>query len=114
MGPEPQLRIDERHEAERVTLALSGELDVASAETLEQALESVELQSAPMIVLDLQRLDFIDSTGLRSVLVALERCRARHQEFAITPGSQQVQRLLSVTGLSEHLPTVPAPDELAA
>jgi anti-sigma B factor antagonist len=114
MGAESQLRIDERHEADRVILALSGELDMASAELLEQALESAELQSTPMILLDLQQIEFIDSTGLRSVLVALERCRARHQEFAITPGSQQVQRLLSVTGLGEHVPTVPAPDELAA
>jgi anti-anti-sigma factor len=114
MGVEPQLRIDERLEADRVTLTLAGELDMASAELLEQALEGVELQSKSMIVLDLQQIDFIDSTGLRSVLVALERCRARNQEFAITPGSQQVQRLLSVTGLGEHLPTVPAPDGLAA
>jgi anti-anti-sigma factor len=114
MGEEPQLRIDERHEADRVTLALTGELDMASAELLEQALESAELQRTPMILLDLQQIDFIDSTGLRSVLVALERCRERDQEFAITPGSQQVQRLLSVTGLGEHLPTVPAPDEMPA
>ncbi len=97
-----------------MTLALRGELDMASAELLQRALEGPELQDQPMIVLDLERVDFIDSTGLRIVLMALERCRKRHQEFAITPGSQQVQRLLSVTGLGKHLPTVPAPDEMAA
>jgi len=67
-----------------------------------------------MIVLDLQQLHFIDSTGLRAILTVLERCRARQQQFAITPGSQQVQRLLSVTGVAEHLPTIAAPGEIVA
>ncbi|HLH14273.1 MAG TPA: STAS domain-containing protein, partial [Solirubrobacteraceae bacterium] len=72
------------------------------------------VQGEPLIVLDLQQLQFIDSTGLRSILTVLERCRQRGQEFAITPGSQQVQRLLRITGVAEHLPTISAADEIVA
>ena len=86
---------------------------MASAEVLQTALSAEDLQREPMIVLDLQQLDFIDSTGLRSILAALEACRARGQEFAITPGSQQVQRLLRITGVSEHLPTIAAAGEVS-
>jgi anti-sigma B factor antagonist len=114
VGVEPQLQIDKRHEDERITLALTGELDMASADLLEQALAGAEIESKPMVVLDLQQIDFIDSTGLRIVLATLERCRDRGQQFAITPGSPQVQRLLSVTGLGEHLPIVPPAGEMAA
>jgi anti-anti-sigma regulatory factor len=46
------------------------------------------------------------------ILTTLERCRERGQEFAITPGSPQVQRLLSVTGVAEHLPTIATADEI--
>lgn len=109
MDVQDQLRIGVRHEADRVVLALDGELDMATAELLQQAVESVDGDSETMIVLDLQQLRFMDSTGLRIVLSARERCRGRGQEFAVTPGSQQVQRLLSVTGVAEHLNIIAAP-----
>jgi len=62
-------------------------------------------------VLDLQQLTFLDSTGLRIILAARELCWRRGQEFAVTPGSPQVQRLLSVTGVGEHLRTIASAGE---
>jgi anti-sigma B factor antagonist len=112
MGVQEQLQIGLRREAGRVILSLEGELDLATADLLEQAM--VGLGQESMVVLDLERLKFIDSTGLRSVLAALERCREHGQEFAITPGSQQVQRLLGVTGVGRHLRIVAAGDEVVA
>jgi anti-anti-sigma factor len=112
MGVRDQLQIDVRHEGGRAILTLAGELDMASSELLEQALAAEDLVGEAMLVLDLQQLQFIDSTGLRVILTTLERCRERGQEFAITPGSQQVQRLLSVTGVAEHLPTIATADEI--
>jgi anti-sigma B factor antagonist len=113
MRVQDQLRIDVRHEADRVVLSLAGELDLATAELLEQAIDAAE-NGEQLVVLDLQALEFIDSTGLRGVLAALEGCRERGQEFAITPGSPQVQRLLSVTGVSGHLRTIASGDEVVA
>jgi anti-sigma B factor antagonist len=112
MGVQDQLHIGLRREAGRAILSLEGELDLATAELLEQAM--VGLEQEPMVVLDLERLKFIDSTGLRGVLAALERCREHGQEFAVTPGSQQVQRLLGVTGVGRHLRLVAASDEVVA
>jgi len=112
MGVQEQLQIATRRDAGRVILSLEGELDLATAELLAQAMQGVADDS--MVVLDLERLTFIDSTGLRGVLAALERCRERGQEFAVTPGPQQVQRLLGVTGVSKHLRIVAAGDEVVA
>lgn len=111
MGTSDQLRIEVRHAPGRAILVLAGELDMASTELLRAALAADDLAREPMLVLDLQQLEFIDSTGLRSILTALEQCRGRGQEFAITPGSEQVQRLLGITGVAEHLPTVAASGE---
>jgi anti-sigma B factor antagonist len=112
MGVQDQLRIEVRREADRVILRLEGELDMANASRLQDAIESAGLEARTMVVLDLQQLEFIDSTGLRIILSARARSQERGQEFAITPGSQQVQRLLSVTGVSEHLRIIGAPDEI--
>jgi anti-anti-sigma factor len=112
MGVADQLRIDVRQDSGRVILTLVGELDMASSELLEQAVASEDVLGESMVVLDLQQLQFIDSTGLRVILTTLDRCRERGQEFAITPGSEQVQRLLSVTGVAEHLPTIATADEI--
>src|SRR6202000_13691 len=54
----------------------------------------------------------VDSTGLRVILLANEGSRGREQEFAITPGSPQVQRLLSITSVAEHMRVLASPDEL--
>jgi anti-sigma B factor antagonist len=108
MGVEDHLRIAVTRWDDRVVVSLDGELDMASAPLLERAVENVELAGATMVVLDLHQLEFIDSTGLRIILAARKRCQERDQEFAVTRGSAQVERLLSVTGMAEHLRTVPA------
>ncbi|HEY4895125.1 MAG TPA: STAS domain-containing protein [Solirubrobacteraceae bacterium] len=110
MGEQEQLRIEVAREVDRVVLSLDGELDMASAPLLQSALEDAHLAAPEMVVLDLRRLQFVDSTGLRIILAARNRCRERGQELAVTRGSEQVERLLSVTGLSDHLQTVAAPD----
>jgi len=93
-------------------LCLTGELDLASAPILESEIERSDLAAAAIVVLDLRELKFIDSTGLRVLLAAHERSAERGQEFAVTPGSEQVQRLLSITRVSEHLRIMTSPDEL--
>lgn len=112
MGVNGQLRIDVRHEADRVIIRLEGELDLANASRLQSTLEEADLGAANVVVMDLQGLQFIDSTGLREVLSLRGQTLQRGGEFAVTPGSQQVQRLLSVTGVADHLRTLDTPDEL--
>ena len=114
MGVPDQLQIEVRRDGGRVVLALVGELDMASADRLQQAVDDDALRTETSVVLDLEGLQFIDSTGLRVILRALERCRGRGQEFAITRGSPQVQRLLSITGVAAHLPTISSTDEMVA
>jgi anti-sigma B factor antagonist len=112
VGAEEHLRADLRREQDRVVVRLDGELDLASSPVLERALESSEIAEAPLLVLDLDGLRFVDSTGLRIILLAHEGARARGQEFAITPGSPQVQRLLKITSVAEHMRVIDSPGDL--
>jgi anti-sigma B factor antagonist len=112
MGANEQLQIEVRQEADRVVVKLEGELDMANSPLLQESMQTDELAATKTVVLDLQGLTFLDSTGLRIILAAREQCWRRGQEFAVTPGSEQVQRLLSVTGVGEHLRTIASAGEM--
>jgi anti-sigma B factor antagonist len=107
-----QLRIDVKPEGERTVVSLEGELDLASAPLLASELDGEQVGAANTVVLDLQELRFIDSTGLRAILAANERFRERGRTFAITRGSEQVERLLAITRVDEHLRVLASADEL--
>jgi anti-anti-sigma factor len=105
------LQVDVRSEPDRVVLRLHGELDLASAPFLQSEIEGAQAAETALVVLDLDELEFIDSTGLRIILAAHERSRERSQTLALTRGSQQVRRLMSITHAGEHLRIVESPDE---
>src|SRR4051794_16176909 len=68
------------------TLILSGELDVASFWLLDRPLREIGANGAKSFTLDLSRLTFIDSSGIRTVLAARALCAARGCEFMLIPG----------------------------
>ncbi len=106
------LRIDVRSEPDRVVLELHGELDLLGAPSLESAIATVEAGSPAIIVLDLQDLRFVDSAGLRVILAAHERSQRQAWDFALTPGTEQVQRLFTIAGVGDHLRIIDSPGEL--
>ncbi|HEX3911109.1 MAG TPA: DUF6328 family protein [Solirubrobacteraceae bacterium] len=114
VGAQEHLRVDARRTDDRVVLHLTGELDLASSSIFERALEQADVAAASLLVLDLDELKFVDSTGLRVILLAHEGARGRGQEFAITQGSPQVQRLLSITSVAEHMQVIASPEDRPA
>jgi anti-sigma B factor antagonist len=95
-------------------VALTGELDIASADGLEQQLEAAEVDSPAILVLDLRRLEFIDSTGLRTLVSADERARSQGRRMAVICGPNAVARILEVTQLDQRLEILDDPDALGA
>jgi anti-anti-sigma factor len=59
-----------------ILVALSGDVDLATATIAEDELQRAE-QSEDLVVLDLGEVSFMDSTGLRMVISAHERLRSR-------------------------------------
>ena len=100
------LRVGVRNHADTAVVHLDGELDLASAPVFESELQRAEVAGAARVVLDLRDLQFVDSAGHT-------HARERGQEFAVTRGPEQVQRLLAITRIGEHLRIIDAPEELA-
>ena len=96
-----------------VHVAIGGELDISTATLLEENLRRVEADGPAIVVLDLSRLDFMDSTGLRLLIGADARARAAGRRFVIVQGGEMVRRVLRLTRLDERLEIVEDAGELA-
>lgn len=86
------------------TIALTGDLDPATAPKLDQAIqEAIPTDGLERMVLDLQDLAFIDSSGLRVFVTARQALTALDIELVLRSPSATVRRLLDITGLGEIL-----------
>lgn len=89
-----------------VHLALQGELDLSTVGKVQEELRRVEASAPPVVVLDLKKLTFLDSTGLRCLVTADERAREAGRRVVIVRGPDPVQRVFSITRLEERLEMV--------
>lgn len=96
-----------------VSLALSGELDVASAHWVGDELRRIEERRPRVLVLDLRELRFMDSTGLRILLEADRRARAREARLVVVRGPETVHRVFRIARLDERLELVDHPARIA-
>jgi anti-sigma B factor antagonist len=97
-----RLEISTHSGADSTVLGLTGELDIASAPALEQAVEDFGSSIPKRLVIDLTEVTFMDSTGLRALLLARQRTEAADQELVLRPGPRQVQRVLELSGTLER------------
>lgn len=89
---------------------LRGDVDLAHADEVTQTLLSEDCRRAGGVLLDLTGVEFMDSSGLRSVLVAVEQLECP-LVAVVAPGSP-VARLLELTEVGDRVPS--HPDESAA
>jgi anti-sigma B factor antagonist len=82
-----------------------GELDLAGAPELREALSLAVASDAAAIVVDLRGLELLDSTGLRVLLEA--RSGEGGERISFVPGNDLVQGVFRISGLLEELPFRP-------
>lgn len=83
-------------------MSLTGELDLATAPQLTEALECLCGNDPPMITLDLSRLDFCDASGLSVFVATHQRQLARGGSLTLTNPNGSLRRLLAATGLDHY------------
>lgn len=104
----------ETHENDgRTRVSLRGELDISSAPVLEDALGRVEESGPRVLLVDLRELEFMDSTGLRTLVSADQRARDEGRRLAIVRGPEAVDRIFTMTRLDERLELVDDPAAVA-
>jgi anti-anti-sigma factor len=99
----PAFEIEIVPDRERVVVVPVGEVDVATADRVEQEVEALVCLGFAAVVLDLRRVTFFDSSGLH----LLERLKAAAVRDGVvfgvrTGGAGPARRLLELTGLYER------------
>ena len=97
------LTIEERTRGYRCVVRLTGELDMAGADRLEALLCS-RARNHREVVVELDALTFLDSTGIRAILAGHDACAARGHRLLATGAPPRVRRVLDTCGLLQAPP----------
>ena len=93
----------------QVHLRLKGDLDLYNAPEFDDALVAVEGEKWPTLVLDLRELEFLDSMALRLIMRTQARAKQDGRRLVIVRGPAFLDRVLNLSGLTEHLELVDEP-----
>jgi anti-anti-sigma factor len=89
-------------DGEPIVVSLSGELDVAAAPELREVLAEITEKDRDLLI-DLQDLTFLDSTGISVLVLACKRIRSQGGAFSLAGMSGRVRRVLELMSLLEFL-----------
>jgi anti-anti-sigma factor len=84
-------------------LIVVGEVDLATAPTLDARLQHAIVDGSRPVIVDLDQVSFMDSSGLQVLVSHTLACKTSSQ-VRLTQGSPQVRRLFEVSGMVDHLP----------
>jgi anti-sigma B factor antagonist len=94
-------RIEERVGGAVPIVAVSGEIDVATAPQLRECLHGVIARGAATVMLDLLDVTFLDSTALGVLVGALKRCRELGGDLHIVVADPRIVKIFEITGLTD-------------
>jgi|BarGraNGADG00312_1021997.scaffolds.fasta_scaffold24022_2 anti-sigma B factor antagonist len=95
-------------------IVLSGEVDVYSAPKLREAIKDLVDQGRNNIIVDLEKVDFLDSTGLGVLVGGLKRVKQNEGELGIICNQEKILRIFRITGLTKVFPIYASRQDLLA
>jgi anti-sigma B factor antagonist len=98
--------VERNEEGETLGLALYGELDLYGAPRFDDELVRAEGEKWPEIVIDLCRLEFMDSSGLRLILRAHTRAEQEGRRVRLVHAGGTIGRILHITSIDRELEVV--------
>ncbi len=93
----------------RVRVVPEGELDLATVEALEREVDSLLDSGFRSILVDLRGVTFLDSSGLRYLLMLARAAGTDGFRLELVHGDANVRRIFELSGTLDGLPFVAAP-----
>jgi anti-anti-sigma factor len=104
----PDFRIETLESQSATTIKLGGELDSATCGELISRFDRILAAAAPPeLVLDLSQVSFIDSSGMRAIILLERSAGERDVRLTILPAPEAVSDLLDLTGLGDRVALAP-------
>lgn len=106
------LRFETRTPREGVTvIALGGEVDVYTSPRLKQEMVDQLSRGTRHLVLDLNGVEYLDSTGLGVLIGGLKRTRERSGDLRLICDNIRILRIFEITGLTKIFEIYPSESE---
>jgi anti-sigma B factor antagonist len=94
-------------EGPTTTLRVAGEVDLATADELNQAAAAALEGGTKALVIDLAEVTFLDSTGLAVLVAVTNQTSAGGISLTIRDPAPRVRNVIRITGLGQFLPIAP-------
>jgi anti-sigma B factor antagonist len=102
-----ELTVDSRQEGSRTVVVVNGEIDVYTAPSLRERLNELVAAGHHDLIVDMQGVDFLDSTGLGVLVGGLKRARALDGALQLVCGQEKILKVFRITGLTRVFPIHP-------
>lgn len=102
-----ELDIQQQVSGDLCELTLAGEIDVYTAPGLKKELVTIIEGGCSHVIVDLEGVAFIDSSGLGVLVSALRRARERDGSVRIVCSRDSVLKIFRITGLDKVFPIFP-------
>lgn len=98
------LTLSTRTEAGRTVVAVGGEIDVYTAPKLREQLVDLVAGGSHHLIIDLEGVEFLDSTGLGVLVGGLKRVRAHDGSLQLVCTQDRILKIFRITGLTKVFP----------
>lgn len=93
------MKIKEHIEDKRLTLSLEGSFDDVSSPVIEEKLDKIFEQELDSVWLDLARVDYISSAGIRVLIIAHKKAVKSDMKLYMGEMSNKVREILEMVGI---------------
>lgn len=97
------MSLSRQRDAEAVTVAVHGEIDLSTVEDLEQEIDAATQSDGATVIIDLGGVTFMDSAGINILLKGRRLADERGKQYRVTNAHGLVRQILDVTGVWHHL-----------
>lgn len=95
------LEVDTEQRGDATILSLRGEIDVYTAPRLRQTIVDLVDGGATRLVVDMEKVDFLDSTGLGVLVEGLKRVKSRDGSLSLVATQDKILKIFDITGLNK-------------
>ena len=99
-----ELTVDSRQEGARTVVTVHGEVDVYTAPSLRERLNELVASGHYDLVVDMEGVDFLDSTGLGVLVGGLKRARSHDGTLRLVCDQEKILKVFRITGLTKVFP----------
>jgi len=108
------LSLSTRTAGDRTVVEVGGEIDVYTAPKLREQLVELVQNGSYHLIVDMEQVEFLDSTGLGVLVGGLKRVRAHDGSLRLVCTQERILKIFRITGLTKVFPIHDTVEEAAA